>query len=145
MSKPKSHKAQHWIPKSYLAAWTDPECPSRHEPFVHVFNKDGTDHEKRAPHNIFTETDLYTIKRPDGGRDLRLEHGLSGLENDFVRIRNDFLVPQKTLPPILYSKLIVFVAAMSARTPAMRDHHASQWGELLSMMDELAEKMEHAT
>jgi hypothetical protein len=70
----KSHKAQHWIPRSYLQAWTEPDVPANHEPFVHVFSKDGDRHRRRAPSNIFTETDLYTIKQPGGGRDLRLEH-----------------------------------------------------------------------
>lgn len=33
----KSHKKQHWVPRSYLKAWVDPE----NSPYVHIFNKDG--------------------------------------------------------------------------------------------------------
>jgi Protein of unknown function (DUF4238) len=79
----KSHKSQHWIPRSYLRAWADPVAPDRHEPFVHVFSKDGKEHRKKAPVNVFAETDLYTIKLPDAGRDLRLEHGLSDLDGSY--------------------------------------------------------------
>jgi hypothetical protein len=90
----KSHKDQHWIPKSYLLAWAD-----------------------------LDETDLYTIKLPDGGRDLRLEHGLSDLEKAFSSLRKDFLAKRRQLPAARHAKLLVFVAALRSRTPAIRDHH----------------------
>jgi hypothetical protein len=43
------------------------------------------------------------------------------LEEDFARIRRDFLLPCRALPNILYVKLIVFVAEIYARTTAMRN------------------------
>src|ERR1700704_3168622 len=101
----KSHKAQHWIPKCYLRAWTDPNTPVGHNPYVHVFSKDGSASRKKSPENLFTETDLYTIHLPDGGRDLRLEQGLCGLEASFSTIRRDYLAKRKHVPLPRYLKL----------------------------------------
>lgn len=138
----RSHKAQHWVPKSYLNAWTDPDVPVKHEPFVHVFSKDGNEHHRRAPSNIFKETDLYTIKRPDGGRDLRLEHGLSELETAFATIRKEFLARRRQLPAPRRLKLMAFVAAMQARTPALRNHHLKFWKEVHGVGERIERRME---
>jgi hypothetical protein len=141
----KSHKAQHWIPKSYLQAWTDPDAPADYEPFVHVFSKGGDEHRRRAPSNIFTETDLYTIKRPDGRRDLRLEHGLSELETAFATIRKDFLAARRQLPSPRRLRLMAFVAAMQARTPTLRDHHMKFWTEIREIGEQIEEEMRTET
>jgi hypothetical protein len=81
------HKDQHWVPRSYLNAWCDPDCPVLYVPYVHVFRRDGAYVGRRAPKNLFTENNLYTIKGKDGARDLRLEHGLSTIEDEFARLR----------------------------------------------------------
>jgi hypothetical protein len=141
----KTHKAQHWIPKSYLRAWTDPDTPGGQNPFVYVFARDGSEHRKRAPSNIFTETDLYTIKLPDGRRDLRLEHGLSQLEDSFAIIRKDFLARRRQLPWPRWLRLMAFLAAMHARTPAIRDHHMTFWGQVQDQMEKLERHMQKAT
>ncbi len=99
----KSHKDQHWIPQSYLAAWTDPDVPAGHTPFVHVFSRDGSRERCKAPTNIFKETDLYTIIMPDGTRDLQLERGLTGLEQAFCKIRRDFLDHRRSLPTVRHA------------------------------------------
>ena len=82
-----SHKDQHWVPRAYLNAWCDPACPVLYAPYVHVFRRDGTPCGQRAPRNLFTENNLYTIRRDDGRRDLRLEHGLSKIEDEFAQLR----------------------------------------------------------
>ena len=69
------HKKQHFVPQCYLKAWCDPTTPVDQDPYVWRFRKDGSDPRRKAPENIFHETDLYTIHRPGGGRDLVLEHG----------------------------------------------------------------------
>jgi hypothetical protein len=141
----KGHKAQHWVPKSYLKEWCDPDAPPTHEPYVHVFAKDGGSHRVKPPAKIFTERDLYTISREDGQRDLRLEHGLSGLEASFAEIRRDFLARRRALPTARHAKLMAFVAAMHSRTPAMRDHHLDFWGEVLEMGERLERRMKTAS
>jgi hypothetical protein len=62
------HGKQHYVTKSYLEAWCDPEMPQGHEPYVWVFSKDGSNPRRKAPENIFHERDFYTIKEADGSR-----------------------------------------------------------------------------
>jgi hypothetical protein len=112
---------------------------------VHVFSKDGTASRRKSPENLFTETDLYTIRLPDGGRDLRLEHGLCGLEASFSGIRRDFLDKRKHVPLPRYVKLVAFVAAMHSRTPSRRDHWMGFWKEVLDMGEQVERRMMHAT
>lgn len=143
--KPRHHKTQHWVPRSYLDAWRDPDTPVGQEPYVHVFSRDGQKHRRKAPANLFTERELYTIKLEDGGRDLRLEHGLSGLEDAFRRIRADYIEPRRQLPLPRYVKLMIFLAAMHARTPAMRDHHMKFWREVQDQGEQIERWAKTAT
>ena len=50
-----------------------------------------------APKNIFYESDMYTIKLEDGTRILNIEHGLSSLESNFVKIRESKVNNSKPL------------------------------------------------
>ena len=120
----KKHKKQHFVPQCYLRAWCDPDTPDGHEPYVWRFAKDGTDARRKAPENIFHETDLYTITMPDGERDLRLEQGLSQLEGEFVKIRDSILAREQPFEARDHSILCAFIAATRARTPTNRDHLA---------------------
>ena len=141
----KSHKSQHWIPRCYLRAWEDPNRPTNYEPYVHVFSKDGGTSRKKAAENLFTETDIYTIRLPDVARDLRLEHGLCGLEASFSEIRPDYLTGRKHVPLPRYLKLLAFLAAMHSRTPSRRDHFMGFWSEVLQMGEEIEHQMKVAT
>jgi hypothetical protein len=115
------HKKQHFVAESYLKAWCDPETPKDHEPYVWRFSKDGPDARRKAPTNIFHETDMYTIELPGGRRDLVLEQGLSQLESAFVTLRDSKLRRHLLLEPDEFALLCVFVAATHARTKAQRD------------------------
>ncbi len=88
---------------------------------------------------------MYTIRREGGARDLVLEHGLSGLETEFTRIRNSKLNFHRDLDDREHVMLCAFTAAAQARTPRSREHHQSQWGRVLDLMDDLHEKMKTAT
>jgi hypothetical protein len=140
-----SHSKQHFIPSSYLKAWCDPTTPTNQEPYVWIFSKDGTKARRKAPHNIFHETDLYTIQAEDRGRDLVLEHGLSELEDAFVKIRAKCLELRRVPTQRQHVYLCAFIAAMDARTLSHRDHFSAQWGEVLVMMDEMRESLKTAT
>lgn len=133
------HKKQHFIPQCYLTSWIDPDTPAGQEPFVWQFPKDGGAAQKKAPKNIFHETDMYTIKTPDGSRNLVLEKGLSQLESLFVKLRNEKLSANVLLESDDRLLLCAFVAAMSARTKAQRDHWAKQWGEILDRGNKIIE------
>jgi len=139
------HKKQHWIPRSYLSAWCDPDAPENHEPYVWMFAKDGKTSKHKAPKNIFLENEMYTIHRVDGERDLQLEYGLQGLEDSFARLSRDKLINRIELSPEETAHMLLFIAAMTARTASQRDHMQDQWGEALKMMDSLSEQVSGMT
>jgi hypothetical protein len=84
MTKPRLHKRQHYVPESYLQAWCDSACPPNQTPYAWFFKRDERIGFKKAPSNMFHESEFYTLKGIDGSRDLRLEKGLSSLEGLFV-------------------------------------------------------------
>ncbi len=139
------HKKQHYIPQSYLQAWSDPQCPNDQEPYVWCFSKDGNDARKKSPKNIFHEKDMYTINFEGGIRNLVLEHGLSQLESSFANLRNQKINTRQNLSPEDRAILCAFAAAMQARTKAQREHQRKQWGGALEMMDSMIEQMKKAT
>jgi len=126
-----SHRSQHYIPRSYLSAWCDPNTPSGMQPFVWTFDPSGGVGRKRAPQNLFTETDIYTIFRPDGSRDLRIEFELSKLEQGLKRLITDFVASHRQLPRLRQSQLIAFIAAMHGRTPEAREIQRTLWQQTL--------------
>lgn len=121
---------QHWVPKSYLAAWTDPACPPRHKPFVHVFDRDGRNHRKKAPANILKMPDLYTAFR-DAKPDLGIEKFFGGLEREFVRIRR-ILEASQGISNADTAHLIAFTASMLARPPHSIDFIKNQLNNVLA-------------
>lgn len=140
-----SHKKQHSVPQCYLKAWCDPNTPAGQEPYVWLFHKDGSGARRKAPENIFYETDLYTIHRADGERDLILEHGLAALESEFVAIRDTKLSRRQELTARERLMICAFIAAAQARTPAQRDHLRGQWAKVLEKADRMREWAKTAT
>ncbi|ASY74319.1 DUF4238 domain-containing protein [Sinorhizobium fredii] len=141
MAKGREKKKQHFVPKAYLSAWVDPTSPSE-QSYVWLFDKTGGDGKRKGPENTFTQTDFYTIPMPDGSRNLRIENGLSHLEGGLQDLRVNFLERHKQIPAVRHVKLMAFLAAMEARTPAFRDHHRALWNEVLRMGEEMAASME---
>ena len=126
---------QHFVPKSYLSAWCDPNTPPLQTPSVWIFTKDGTQSHNKAPKNILKETDTYTIKGADGSRDLTLEQGLCQLESRFVSIRNNKLSKEEPLSQDEHLYVCGFMAAMITRTKAQREYYKEYWGGLLKDLD----------
>ncbi len=125
-----ANKDQHWVPKSYLQAWTDPSRPGHYEPFVHLFNRQGGEHRQRSPKNIFNMPDLYTIVSGEQ-RDLSLEKHFSRFERDFVRVRGLIeTTDYGGLKEVV--ALYGFVAAMLARPPHKIDHMKQQWSSIVA-------------
>ncbi|UIK04778.1 DUF4238 domain-containing protein [Neorhizobium galegae] len=139
MSRLYSHKAQHYIPSSYLAAWCDPDTPALMQPYVWTFDRSGGSGRKRAPRNLFTETDIYTILMPDGSRDLRIEYELSKLEKGLKCLVVDYVARHRQLPQQRQASLIAFIAAMHGRTPQAREIQRTLWQEMLDL-DEQQER-----
>ena len=128
------HKKQHFIPQSYLSAWTDPDTPSGQEPYVWLVNKKSLELRNRAPKNIMFERDFYTIETEEGDRDLSLEEGLSVLEGEFVRVRDRVISSRLPLNSEDRLALLAYVSAMHSRTPASSDRLSPFWEELLAKM-----------
>lgn len=127
------HKRQHWIPQSYLGAWADPAAPAEFEPWVWQFAKDGKTSKKKAPRKIFFGKELYTLRLPDGARDLTVEHGLAGLESRFAQIRERKLAHRLPLDEEDDGYVRAFVAAMQSRTPGQLEHWRSTWRRMADM------------
>jgi len=102
--------------------WSDPHAPPEYEPWVWQFQKDGRVSRRKPPRKIFFENDLYTLGLDDGLRDLRIEHGLGGLESQFVCVRDEKLKKRLPLDPDEEFIVRAFVAAMQTRTPRQLDH-----------------------
>jgi hypothetical protein len=74
MSVPKS---QHVIPQCYLKQFVDPNTPADQVPYVWIFERHSKKGKKRAPKNILTETDIYTFRVKDAGKDYVLKRTLA--------------------------------------------------------------------
>ena len=136
------HKGQHWVPRSYLEPWCDPDTPKGQDSYVWLFSKDGTTAKRKAPHNIFKETDLYTIHLEDGTRNLAIEHGLSGLESRFCQVRDRKIAKMLPLDNEDRMVLCAFTAAMFLRTPAIRDHWQAQWKKVHEIGEQMMQVVE---
>ncbi|WP_169120010.1 DUF4238 domain-containing protein [Aromatoleum anaerobium] len=139
------HKKQHFVPACYLKAWCDPEAPPMHKPYVWVFDRNGQNVRRKAPENIFHESDMYTTFGKNGERDLILEQGLSQLEMEFTRIRNSKINYGRDLTPDEHILLCAFTATAQARTPANREHQRKQWERPLRMMERMTEAVANMT
>jgi hypothetical protein len=135
----KEHKSQHFVARTYLKSWCDPETPDRMEPYVWVFDGDGSHGRPKAPKKLFQGTDFYTIPIPNGGRDLVLEHRLQELEDQFARIRDEKLVPERPVTAEEGAYLFAFMIAMSFRTEAHRERRRAEWRQVLEAMERAAQ------
>lgn len=136
---------QHYVPNCYLKAWCDPQTPKGREPYVWMFPKEGGQGKRKAPSNIFSEPEIYTLYTDDGKPDRSIETSFSSLEGEFTKIRRLRLNKKKPLDVQDEILLRLFIAAMHARTKAMISHIKNIWKEPLEMMDEIDEKLRDAT
>lgn len=114
-------------------------------PYVWVFGKDGANPRRKAPANLFTENDIYTIELPGGERDLRLEHGFQELEDKFTRIRNLKFNRREWPDPEDMAWVLGFVAAAQARTAGHRDFQRQQWQGIRERMEEFKAAFDNAS
>ncbi len=127
-------KKQHSVPQCYLREWVDPSTPSGQEPYVWIFNKDEQTGKKKAPSNIFTETDLFTIKLKTGEKDYSIEETLSNLESKYAKIFREKIKNHIPLSEEEHILLCAFVGAMLQRTQRHKDN-------IENFHDELIEKV----
>ncbi len=132
---------QHTIPNCYLKAWCDPApLPEKHTPFIWLISKDGRDKRRRAPHNAFTESHRYTIRRDNGEKVLTVEQRTLGATEDaFVLIRPR-LEARETLTPRERFDLCAFATAMFARSKGQGDHFAEQFRAIHKQVENLEKR-----
>jgi len=131
----KGPSKQHYVPRSYLAGWVDSRTPAGQEPYVWVFKKGEKKGRRKAPSNIFTETDLYTVEVESGGKNYAIEEALSKLESRFAMILREKITKHLPLGDEERAFLCAFVSAMLQRTLRHRDN-------LESFIDQLIENAE---
>jgi hypothetical protein len=129
---------QHLIPNCYLKAWCDPRTPEGQTPYIWRIIRDGSSKKNKAPEKSFTATDRYTIKLPNGEKDLTVENTLAGLENAFVSVRSK-IERREELTAEDRATLCLFAAAMQSRTRSAGDHWkqtAQQLHDMISSMEQ---------
>lgn len=133
-------RRQHFVPACYLKAWLDPSAPktSRHTPYVWMFDRKGENPKAKAPEKIFRESDMYTLTAADGGRDLRLEHGLGTVESNFTRVRNSKFNFNRLLTDEDWVWACLFAATTHSRTASNRDHFLGQMEMVKAMFENVA-------
>jgi hypothetical protein len=139
MSKKSANKRQHYVPACYLKAWLDPSAPRMPTvmPYVWTFEKDGTNPKNKPPEKIFREADMYTVRLPDGGRDLQLEHRLAEVEGNFTKVRTSKLNFRRELTGPDWLWVCLFVALARTRTVESRDHFLGQMEKVRDMFTQV--------
>lgn len=125
------HKSQHYVPRSYLAGFVDPETPEHYEPYVWVHERKGDEPYQKAPKNVAEDSFYYSFRNERGELQHDVEAALSKIEGPGVEVIRT--LDQGTDPEDLTEEqrtgLAVFLGFMAGRVPARRDHIERQLGE----------------
>ena len=132
-------RRQHFVPACYLKAWLDPSAPktSVHTPYVWLFDKEGKNPKAKSPEKIFRESEMYTLT-DNGGRDLRLEHGLGTVESNFTRVRTSKFNFKRPLTDEDWLWACFFTATAHNRTASSRNHFLGQMEMVKAMFEKAA-------
>lgn len=136
MSEPKN---QHIIPRCYLKQFVDPNTPPGQEPYVWIFDRGSKKGKKRAPKNILTETDFYTLKIKTGKKDYTIEKTLSQIESEYSTVFEKKIKYKLPLDDRDHIFLCAFAAAMLQRTIKQKENMEGLLDQLITMAEE-AEK-----
>lgn len=133
-------RKQHFVPACYLKAWLDPSAPktSKNTPYVWLFDRKGENPKAKAPEKIFRESDMYTVTAPDGGHDLRLEHGLGTVESNFTKVRTSKFNFKRPLTEEDWLWACLFAATAHTRTVASRDRFLNHFEQIKVMYEKFA-------
>jgi len=130
-------KNQHFVPRCYLSEFTDPHTPPGQEPYVWIFDKNGKNLRKKAPKNIFTETNLYTFEF-NGEKDFTIEKSLSAIESKYAYIFRTKIKEKKPLSESEHAYLCAFVAAQLQRTLGFKQNQESFLQQLIDHGTQMA-------
>jgi hypothetical protein len=133
-SKPKN---QHYVPACYLREWVDAHTPAGQEPYVWIFEKGARKGKRKAPSNIFTETDLYTLHLKSGEKDYVIEEALSALESRYAGLFRSKIAKHQPLSAEEHMILCAFVGVMLQRTLRHRDMLARFFDQLIERVEDM--------
>lgn len=114
---------QHYLPKFYLDGFTEPHAEKLRTPYCWLYYRCEGRWKKRAPKNIATKTDLYSITDDEGTRHDELEKFLSSVESQTAKIMASVIAKGRKLEGEDRQWLALFIAVMFNRLPAYLD----QW------------------
>lgn len=118
-------RRQHIIPQCYQKAWCDPATPANQTPYIWMVSKDGQQKKRKAPKKAFVSRDVYTIRLPNGERELIVEETLAMIESTFVNLIEHKVEKHYSLDWQDKANLCIFAAAMFSRVdPQSRTHAA---------------------
>lgn len=135
-------KRHHYVPRRYLAKFTDPETPSGQEAYVHTFNVRTGEIRRRSPRNLAVRNHYYSFMPEDGAE---LETGLEGALGE-VEFAGFNVLDQLAIGDISPADLTdedrrhaaLCIALMARRVPRSRDHVESQTAEVMKRMAKFA-------
>jgi len=132
MNKPKN---QHIIPQCYLKQFVDPNTPSDQEPYVWIFDRGKKKGRKKAPKNILSEKDFYTLKIESGEKDYSIEESLAELESEYSLLFEKKIKCKIPLDDYDHEVLCAFVAAMLQRTLKQKENIEGFFDQLIKMAE----------
>jgi hypothetical protein len=136
MSDPKK---QHYIPACYLRQFVDPLTPEGQEPYVWMFDKKNKKGKKRAPKNILTSNNLYTINISGDKKDYTIEKTLSRIEGEYIGILNNKIKKHLPLTDEEHIAFCIFVVTMLQRTLRQKENIERFMDEVIGRGEEMAQ------
>lgn len=107
---------QHYVPRVYLAGFTDPDTPSGQEPWLWVWDKTEDSVKRRAPTNVAGATDYYEDVENFAGPGAGLESRLANVEGRVAGQLKRLQVAGARLAQV-DRDLAWFLATLSVRAP----------------------------
>jgi hypothetical protein len=116
-------KRQHYVPRGYLAAFTDPATPAGQEPYIWVYERETAEPYARSPRKLAVRTHYYSFATESGELDTTVEEFLSKIESTGIRLIQRLIAGEA---PDSFTEedrgaLAYFIALMSVRIPGFRD------------------------
>lgn len=129
---------QHIVPQCYLKQWVDPNTPANYTPYVWRFEKNSRKGKSKAPHNILTVPDLYTLEFSDGTKDYRVESRvLSRIEGVYASLFERKIAKRLPLSEEERVHLCAFVAIMLQRTIGQKENIEGFYDRLINQVEAL--------